>query len=494
MKSLRNIFTFILLAVAAAVGLSSCIEDAISTSAADQPSFSTDTLRMGDLFTLDASPTHRFIVYNRHSKGINISRIAFSDDPAGMFRINVDGMSGREFNNVEIRANDSIFVFVEATLAENGLEKAADVLAHIDFVTNGVTTRMPVKASGRDVTRLKGDVRYTADTELNAGKPYHVYDSLVVEQGVTLTIGEGTELFFHDDARIVVHGTLQVNGTPEKPVSMTGHRTGFVAASIPYEIMSGQWRGIEFTKTSKGNSITHATIRNSANGLTLDHAGSDDTATPALTLVNSQVRNTKRYVVEAIHSNLLVAGCELADASQGIVRLVGGTHTFNHCTIANYYLFTALGGAAVQMEHLNADDDIENGADGSDNENEGDNESDVDLSLPYLAAEFSNCILYGNGTELSHGDLNDTEVYIRRSLLKSAGEDDEHFISCLWDEDPLYYTERENYIFDYRLRPDSPAAAAANAELTLPVTALDFYGTPRTAPSLGAYEFVAPEN
>ena len=61
---------------------------------------------------------------------------------------------------------------------------------------------MPVKASGRDVTRLKGDVRYTADTELNAGKPYHVYDSLVVEQGVTLTIGEGTELFFHDDARI----------------------------------------------------------------------------------------------------------------------------------------------------------------------------------------------------------------------------------------------------------------------------------------------------
>ena len=217
-------------------------------------------------------------------------------------------------------------------------------------------------------------------------------------------------------------------------------------------------------------------------------------ATPALTLVNSQVRNTKRYVVEAIHSNLLVAGCELADASQGIVRLVGGTHTFNHCTIANYYLFTAIGGAAVQMEHLNADDDIENGADGSDNENEGDNESDVDLTLPYLAAEFSNCIIYGHGAELSHGDLNDTEVYIRRSLLKSAGEDDEHFISCLWDEDPLYYTERANYIFDYRLRHDSPAAAAANAELTLPVTALDFYGIPRTAPSLGAYEFVAPEN
>ena len=102
-------------------GSTSCIEDAFTHSASDQPSFSTDTVRMGQLFTLDASPTHRFIVYNRHSKGLNISQITFSDDPNSTFRMNVDGISGRQFNNVEIRAHDSIFIFVEATLPENNL-------------------------------------------------------------------------------------------------------------------------------------------------------------------------------------------------------------------------------------------------------------------------------------------------------------------------------------------------------------------------------------
>lgn len=461
-------------------GFTSCIEDAFTHSASDQPSFSTDTVRMGQLFTLDASPTHRFIVYNRHSKGLNISRIAFSDDPNGTFRLNVDGMSGREFNNVEIRAKDSIFIFVEATLPENNINKSVDILSHIEFLTNGVTTKMPVKATGRDAVRLKGDVRYAADTRLSAEKPYHVYDSLVVEQGATLTIPEGTELYFLDDARIVVHGTLQVDGTAKHPVSMTGNRTGFVAASIPYEIMSGQWRGIEFSTTSKANRITHATIRNSKTGLTLDHVATGD-ETPALTLVNSQVRNTQNYIICAIHSNIVAAGCELADASMGILRLVGGSHIINHCTIANYYLFTALGGPALQFGHVNEDEDA-----GEENPEQ----PDADASLPYTTAEIANTIIYGNGTELSHGDLDNTGIYLRRCLMKSSGEDDEHFIGCIWDTDPLYFTERENYKFDYRLRPESPAIGAANPQLTLPLTATDYYGTLRstTAPSLGAFE------
>ena len=175
-------------------GSTSCIEDAFTHSASDQPSFSTDTVRMGQLFTLDASPTHRFIVYNRHSKGLNISQITFSDDPNSTFRMNVDGISGRQFNNVEIRAHDSIFIFVEATLPENNLNKAVDILAHIEFLTNGVTTKMPVKATGRDAIRLRGDVRYATDTQLSSDKPYHVYDSLVVEPEATLTDRKSTRL------------------------------------------------------------------------------------------------------------------------------------------------------------------------------------------------------------------------------------------------------------------------------------------------------------
>lgn len=473
MKHLRHIFLLLAAMFMASLALSSCIEDGMSTSASHQPTFSTDTVRMGTLFTLDASPTKRFIVHNRHDKGINISRIAFADDPANTFRLNVDGQSGREFNNVEIRAKDSIFVFVEATLPENGRNMAVDILAHIEFLTNGVTAKLPVKATGRDVTRLKGNTRYSVDTYLSSEKPYQVFDSLVVEEGVTLTIPAGTEMFFHDDARIIVHGTLNVEGTAESPVAMTGDRSGFVAASIPYEIMSGQWHGIEFSETSRTNSISHASIRNSSVGLRLHHAQSDGSI-PALSIVNSQVRNTKGLIINAIHSNVEAAGCEFTDCPLGIVNLVGGNHIFNHCTFANYYLFAAIAGPALMFDHINADNAVE-----------GD-----DAALPYLSASITNSIIYGNGSELSHADLDDTGIYLQNCLLKSSGTNDEHFIECLWEKDPLYFTDRATYHFDYRLREDSPAFGAGNPNLIHPATSTDRFGTPRNpdAPALGAYE------
>ena len=469
---LRKIFILLAVALSGAMAFSSCIEDAFTTSASDQPAFSTDTLRMGQIFTLDASPTHRFTVYNRHDKGINISSIELAADPLGIFRLNVDGLSGRRFDNVEIRANDSIFVFVEATLPENGRDVPVDVLSHIEFRCNGVSTRFPVKAWGRDVVRFKGDTRFPESTTLSAAKPYHVTDSIVVEEGAVLTVPAGVEMFFHSEARILVHGTLRIEGTHERPVSLTGDRSGFVAAEIPYEIMSGQWGGIIFTPASKDNYISHATIRNSEYGLVLDHAQGD----PALHLINSQVRNTKNYVVEALHSSVKAAGCELSEASGGIVRLVGGNHIFNQCTIANYYLFTALGGPAVQLSHVTPDDADVNG-DGQ------------PVDLPFMTADFTNTIIYGNGTDISHGDLEGTAVTLRRCLLKSKGEDDDNFIECLWDKDPLYNTKREEYIFDYTLQEESPARGAAYPDFILLETAADRNGTPRLpVPSLGALQ------
>ena len=254
---------------------------------------------------------------------------------------------------------------------------------------------------------------------------------------------------------------------------MTADRFGFVAASIPYEIMSGQWHGIEFSNTSRTNLISHASIRNSSVGLRL-HKVQSDGQTPALRIINTQVRNTKGFILSAVHSNVEAAGCEFTDCPLAIVNLVGGSHTFNHCTFANYYLFSAIAGPALMFDHINADNAVE-----------GD-----DAALPYLEANVTNSIIYGNCTELSHGELDDTGIYLQNCLLKSTGSDDEHFINCLWDKDPLYYTDRMAYHFDYRLRDDSPAFGAGNPEFTLPATSTDRFGTPRdlTAPALGAYE------
>ena len=470
MNRLKTIFAICGLILV--MGLSSCIEDDISTNVNDQPTFSTDTLNMGPIFTEAGTPTHSFTVYNRHDKVMNISSIKMRDDAEGMFRLNVDGVSGKEFQNMEIRPNDSIYVFVEATLKANNSDAPIVVERHLDFVVQGVTSTVVITAEGQDVERKHG-VIIENDTRFTANKPYQIFDSLVVKEGATLTLDPGVTLYFHNNATLRVDGTLVSNGTAEQPVNMTGDRIDNVVNDLSFDLMAGQWAGLEFTSTSRNNYLTNTSIRNTVWGVFVDSVGVQEN--PALTLINCQLRNSQEYSLAAIHSDIKAVGCEITDAAAGVMFLRGGNHIFNHCTFANYYLFSAIGGAAIQLDHINAECD--------------------DLSgLPYMTADFTNSIIYGNGTELSHGDLTGTTITLRYCLLKSEGVDDDNFICCLWGQDPLYYTVRNEYIFDYRLKNESPAIGVAYPEYTLPEAKFDRYGLPRGAqPDLGALVYVPAE-
>ena len=469
--------------------LPSCIEDGYATSPSEQPRFSVDTLDLGVIFTDEPSPTSRFTVHNPHSKILSISRIAISGENARCFRVNVDGLSGETFSDVEIRGKDSIYVFVEATLPENHNDKPVKLDAKLDFTANGVTSSVVLAASGQDVRRLEG-VTISEDTRLTPERPYQIFDSLVVAPGATLTIEPGTTLCFHDKAMLIVRGTLKAEGTPERPVVMAGDRTGNVVGDISFDIMSRQWTGVFFTATSRANVLSHTIIKNTVQGVSVAGVtpsdGDDGEAAPwqgpapeiSLTLLNCRLRNSAGLVLEALHADVRAVGCEFAEGGGGLVLLQGGTHVFNHCTFANYYLFSVLGGPSLQFAHVSTDEKT-GFDDGS--------------GLPFTSADFSNSIVYGNGTDISHGDLAGTSIFFRSCLLKSEGVDDDNFIATLWDSDPLYYTVREEYIFDYRLRPESPAIASGNAELTLPEAANDGYGLPRGgSPDLGAYVFTPP--
>lgn len=81
-------------------------------------------------------------------------------------------------------------------------------------------------------------------------------------------------------------------------------------------------------------------------------------------------------------------------------------------------------------------------------------------------------------------------MYLYNVLLGVAGKDDEHFISCLWDEDPMFETIRSDYIFNYRLKADSPAIGAGNPAYVTDMDLIDMDGVNRLAdgnPTLGAY-------
>lgn len=463
---MKRIHSFLIIVFVALATLTGCIEDGFSSSSSDQPTFSVDTLQMGVIFTEQPSTTHRFTVYNRAGKSIMISDIGLSGENASLFRLNVDGFSGRQFSNVEIRANDSIFVFVETTLPANDCTVPVEVTASLDFLTNGVKRSVTIAAQGRDVNRIETLV-IDKNTRFEAGKPYQIIDSLVVAPGATLTIQPGAELLFHDGAMMVVRGTLKAVGEPGKEITFSGDRTGFVASDISFDIMSRQWIGMFFTNTSRNNELSYAHVCNTWQGVTVDGAFSSKPV--ELKMVNTRLRNSGDLVLEVYHANIKAYGCEFAEAANGPVYLQGGDHTFNHCTFANYYLFTAIGGPILQFGHV-------------------DEESDDTSGLPYTKADISNSIIYGLGSDLSHGDLSGKEIYLRRCLLKSAGTDDENFINCLWDTDPGFLTVREDYYFDYRLHDDSPALGAADPALTAQEASTDRYGLPRgSAPDLGAY-------
>ncbi len=468
-----NHLKYIIISLVAVIlpAVSSCIEDGYSTNTSEQPVFSVDTLKMGEIFTEEATPTSRFIVYNRYDKIMSVSNITLRESDKGYFRLNVDGVSAKSFTNVEIRPNDSIFVFVEALLPANGKNKPVTIDGHLDFTTHGKTETVVIRAIGQDVVRLNA-VTLNENTVFTDDKPYQIFDSLIVSQGVTLTIKPNAKLRFHDSAYLKVYGTLVSNGTEDEQVNFTGDRNGFVAADIPYEIMSGQWDGVYFTNTSKNNKLCFTSIRNTKNGVVLDNV----TSKPALTLIASQIHNSAGAVLTAIHSDIEAYATEFSEGALGILHLTGGNHIINHCTLANYYLFSAISGAALQLNQLNADTDDKSG-------------------LPYMSAKVDNCIIYGIGQDISHGDLTGTSILIRNTLLKSEGTDDDNFIKCLWGKDPLFYTVRNDYYFDYRIQPESPAIAAADPTLTAQQSKTDRYGNIQpAAPDLGAYVYVGEIN
>lgn len=466
MKTMRILFFFIIGVFASAI-IAGCINDDFTDSPDDLLSFSTDTLRFDTVFTDLGTPTARLKVFNHASKAVNISSIRMRDN-GETFQMNVDGVSGKSFENIEIRARDSIFIFVECMIGANGDDRPFKVEGMMDFVTNGVTQTVLLEAYGQNVERLRNMV-VDRDMTFTAARPYVIFDTLHVKEGATLTLEAGTRLLFHDKGFMQVDGRLIAKGEIGNMVLMQGDRLDNVLPDAGYEILSGQWEGVRFGPTSFGNRMEYVEMQSSVSGVRVDSCGVTDMA--RLTLVNSWLHNSQRNVLRSEYSGVDAYGCCFSDAGEATVLLTGGRHEFVQCTIANYYLFAISPESILTLDHVVPEED----------------RSDTE---PLMQAEFENCIIYGITTPLSPGDLKDTDVYFRNVLLGVGGSDDDHFISCIWDEDPLFETVRDKYIFDYRLQDDSPAIGMGNPEFVTPECEVDMLGVPRLErgnPALGAY-------
>ncbi|MBD5356934.1 MAG: hypothetical protein HDR88_08035 [Bacteroides sp.] len=451
--------------------MASCINDDITDSPDARLSFSTDTLSFGTVFTDLGTPTARLVVFNRNKKGVNISSIKFKN-PDSNFSLNVDGQSGTVFRDVEIRGNDSIHVFVECFISPDEAFEPQRVADQLEFVTNGNTQEVEVEAWGLNVTRLRG-VRVESDMRLTPERPYIVFDSLSVEKGAILTIDPGTMLLFHDKAYLTVRGTLNAVGEVGNVIQMRGDRLDNVLPDVAYDILSGQWQGVRIGAGSFDNRIEYVDMRSTVEGVRVDSCA--DLSRQKLTLVNSWLHNSQSTVLDSRYAKVDAYGCCFSEAAGAVVSLTGGEHEFVQCTIANNYLW-GVSGDNLSLYHCLPDHAADN-------------------TRPLMKANFENSIIWGIGSPINEGDLNGSQVFLCNVLLKANGSDDDNFINCIWNEDPLFYTVREDYYFNYRLKPDSPAIGKGNPSFVTPICEYDMDGMNRLlygAPDLGAYVYIPP--
>ncbi len=305
--------------------------------------FSTDTIFFDTLFTSLGSVTKRFRVYNDAENAINISNISLGEGALSEYSIFVNGIGGPEINNVRILGEDSILVLAEVTIDPQDDNLPFLVTDQINFLTNGNDQKVDLVSWGQDANFLRDSV-LVCNTTWTADRPYVIYNSILVDEGCTLTVEPGTRIFNHNGSFIFVGGTLDVAGNADERIIFTNDRFDEQFVNAP-----GQWGGIIFLQGSTSNTIDHADIRNANVGVYLGTP--DEDSDPDLIISNTRIENIggntvlptidslvqPGYGIIAISSdlyasNVLINNCEL----NGLANLAGGNYRYEHCTFGNF--------------------------------------------------------------------------------------------------------------------------------------------------------------
>lgn len=461
--------------------------DKFSSDSSLRLSYSSDTVRFDTVFSTFGSATKQFKIYNRNKDAITISSINIMSPNRSGFRMNVDGESGSNINNIDILGKDSTYVFVEITVDPLYQNNPLLISDSIRIQYNGVTQYVHLEAIGQDVTFWQDKV-IDKDTTLTGDKPFLIYNTLLVNKGVTLDIKENVHLYFHKDARLQINGSINAVGTIQKPIVMRGDRMDNIFTSVPYDRVPGQWDGVYVSSDSYNNRFENVRIRNGVRGIVFNE--SSDVITQKALLLNTMVQNTTKEGVLAVNCNIRVENSLLTNSLGSPVRLVGGNYYFLQTTIANY-ISTYWGGIRQAALILS---------------NTGLNVDDKTVTYPLSNAQFINTIVSGTTNSELRESQSDAVAFNRQfinCLLKVKGADDANFVNIVWNVDPFFKyiygsslaedNPNLRFYYNFELTKESPAInkGARSYIVDLP---LDIRGVSRRsnqAPDIGCYEWVS---
>lgn len=449
-KQLLNTLFYILLSVALPVACDDGEE--FSSSPSLQLEFSCDTLSFDTLFTSIGSSTRMMKAYNRSGSGLRITSVTLQSGGSSGFRINVDGQYAQHLTDLEVRDGDSLYIFVEATLDKNGEHFPFVMCDNICFtLESGVQQYVTLLAYGRNVQFMHGRV-VDSDTILPAGH-YVVYDSLVVAEGVELSLSAGCRLYFHDNVGLQVYGRLNAEGAPGNPVVFRGDRTDNMFDYLPYDNIPGQWSGITFASSSSDNIMKYCDVHSADYGIKIEKG---DTIMQRLTIDASRIENFYGNAFECVQSRVDVTNSLLANAQGNCVKIVGGSVRFIHCTIANFFVWKQRDVALA----------LHNSIDG--------------VVAPLHEALFANCIITGSKSDELMGYLSNWGDTIENcmnyrfvsSLINTIPDDNDNFVDIVYDDADVSPFAKEHFRlvdnsvfrYDFHLSDSSSARGMACEE------------------------------
>jgi hypothetical protein len=504
---------------------SSCRNDFDFSPSTGSLEFSKDTVYLDTVFTNIGSSTYNLKVFNNSNTDLVIPTLRLSQGQNSMYRLNVDGMTGsvsslgKEFENVEILAKDSMFIFIETTIDIQALaalqtqflytdaiefDSGAN-LQKVELVTlvkdavfifpqrseEGIieTLTFDVDGDGNDdETTIQG--RFLTDPELTFTneKPYVIYGYAAVDNSKTLTINAGARVHFHANSGLIVTdgASLKVNGLPSNDLDLMEGEVIFEGDRIEpnFAHVPGQWQTIWLFNGSTENAFNHATIKNSTVGILSDGNQNDNSK---LTITNTQIYNSSNFGILGRATSINGENVVINKSGQSsFAGIFGGSYNFVHSTFANYWNISFRQFPSVLLNNFIVD------------------EENNTFTNPLEEANFTNCIVYGNDNPELILNKDDSETFNFKftNCLIRFDDPNNNFIGDVYDfsnaaiyENIIFNVDPEFFEPNNNMLQIPNGSPADNFGIIFGNLNTDILNTTRGAtPDLGAYESIEFED
>lgn len=330
----------------------SCKKDTFILDASAKVQFSQDSILFDTVFTTIGSATKNIRIRNNNNQKIKITSIQLLGGTTSAFKINVDGTSGVIFSDIEIAANDSMYLFVQVNVNPTNLNSPLIISDVLIFSVNGNEQKIFLEAWGQDAwyhyptnaIKFKDGSYFPysliskdtlIDTVWKKDKPHVIYGYLVIDEHQKLKIEAGVQIYLNYKAGLWVFkgGQLKVLGEKGNEVIFQGARREKDFSDEP-----GQWDRIWINEGSLYNEINYAIIKNGYIGIQAELFGDQFNAPKRLKVTNTKIQNMSKWGIYGLAFNIYGGNNVVSNCQENSVNLqLGGKYTFINCTFSNFW-------------------------------------------------------------------------------------------------------------------------------------------------------------